>query len=51
MMGQAAHGDISDGVGLWGGKRRILASGAWGIQGVALRYLISTASPVYAVVY
>lgn len=29
----------------------ILASGAWGIQGAALRYLISTASPVNAVVY
>lgn len=28
----------------------ILASGAWGIQG-ALRYLISTVSPVHAVVY
>lgn len=50
MMGQAMHGNISDGVGLLGRERMILASGALGIQR-ALRYLISTVSPVHAVVY
>lgn len=50
MMGQVAHGDVSGGAGLCGEKKDDPAKRRKEHPGAALKYLISTSSPVYAVV-